>query len=109
MPHRTGLAGKTATRHGARHVELTLAVRCNERLLNEHAQNRASKIGFHRTIVDDDLASAHFDPHPRHGVLALARGVSAALLVELLNIFWRLWRRGRLERRQLFECLNRLG
>jgi hypothetical protein len=88
---------------------LTLPVRRYQRLLDQHAQDWPCKIGFYRSIVDHDLAAAHFDPHPRHRILALAGCIGAALLVEFLHVLRRLRRHRRLERRQLFERLHRLG
>src|SRR5208282_3173238 len=109
MAHRAGLARKAAARNGANHIVLTLAVCGDQRLLDQHAQHRPGKISFHRPSIDDDLAGAHLDPNASNRVLAFAGGIGAALLVELLHVDGCLRRRRRLERRQLFERLYRLG
>ena len=58
--------------------------------------------------IDGDLAGARLDPDTGDRVLALAGGVSAALLVGLLDIF-RSSIRYRLERAELIERLNGIG
>jgi hypothetical protein len=101
VAHRARLPRESAPGYRADHVVLAGAVGQDQRLLDEHAQNRPREIGFQRPFVDGDLARAGLDPNPRHSVLALAGGVGAALLVELLDVLRRL-RRGRPERAQVF-------
>ena len=54
---------------------------------------RAKKTSIAR-VLTVDLAGARLDPDARDRVLALAGGIGAALLVELLDVFRRLGRRG---------------
>ena len=65
-----------------------------QRLLEDHAQHRTGEIDFDVAAVDGDLAGARLDPHAGDGVLALAGGVGAAVLVELLLVFRRVRRGG---------------
>src|SRR5712675_1179940 len=102
------LARQTAAGHGADHVILTGPGRRHQRLLNHHPQHWTSEIDFDFAGVDGDLAGAGLDPDPGNRVLALAGGVGAALLVDLLDVFRR-FRRGRLELRQLVERLHGAG
>src|ERR1044071_5322371 len=85
VAHRAGLTRKPAARDRAGHVVLAGAVGGDDRLLDQHAQHRTGEIGLDHARVDDDLARAGLDPDARHRVLALAGGVGAALLVELLG------------------------
>src|ERR1700730_17100041 len=62
VAHRAGLTRKSAARHRADYVILSLAVGGDQRLLDQHAQHRPGKIDFHRAFVDEDLAGAHLDP-----------------------------------------------
>ena len=52
----------------------------------------AARNRFHRPVIDHDLAGARLDPDAGDRVLALAGGIGAALLVELLDVFRRLRR-----------------
>ena len=54
--------------------------------LQDHLQNRTREIGREFLVVDDDLAGAGLHPDAGDRVLALAGGVGAALLVELLDM-----------------------
>ena len=88
MAHGARLARQPPARDGAGYIILAVAVGGDERLLDEHAQHRSGEIGVDRTGVDHDLAGAGLEPDARHRILALARGVGAALLVELLDVAW---------------------
>src|SRR5215468_8731668 len=85
VAHRAGLAGQAAARDRAHDVVLAVAIGRRQRLLDQHAQHRASEIGLDRTLVDGDGARTRLEPHPRHRVLALSGGVGAPRLVELLD------------------------
>src|SRR5690606_35841303 len=82
----TGLAGKTAAGDGGDDVELAVTGSCDDRLLQDHLQDRTGEVGFERLAVDDDLAGARLDPHAGNGVLALAGCVGTALGVNLLDV-----------------------
>src|SRR5947209_4055724 len=86
VTHRAGLSREATA--GNRHGEIVLAMplRDGERLLQDHPQHGTGEIDLDRFRVDDDLAGAGPDPDARHRILALARGIGAALLVELLHI-----------------------
>ena len=84
MTNRTGLARQTATRNGGDDVELAIALRHVERLLDHHALRGARKVDRLVAAVDGDLARAGLDPHAGDSVLAAASGVSAALAVDFL-------------------------
>ena len=85
MAHRAGLARQAAARDGGRSTSYwPCAVGDDERLLDHQAQHRAGEIDFLIAAVDDDLAGAGLQPDAGDGVLALAGGIGAALLVELL-------------------------
>ena len=86
MAHRAGLAGQAAADDGGDDVELAVAVGRDDRLLEDHLQHRTREIGREFLVVDDDLAGARLDPDAGDGVLALAGGIGAALLVELLHM-----------------------
>ena len=62
---------------------LGLPTHGHQRLLHDHAQNRAGEVLFDRLAVDGDLALAALHPDARGGVLAAAGGIGAALGVEL--------------------------
>ena len=94
VTHRAGLTRETAAGDRDREVVLARALGDAERLLDDHAQHRTREIDRHVAAVDRDLARAGLDPDARDGVLALAGGVGATLLVELLHIFRRLLRGG---------------
>ncbi len=108
VAHRAGLARQTATGHGADDVVLVRAGGSGQRLLDHHAQHRTGEVDFLVTGVDRDLAGARLDPDAGDGVLALAGGIGATQLVDLLDVL-RCFRSRRLERRQLVERLNGLG
>src|SRR5204863_5324608 len=61
-----------------------------------------------RPGIDRDLAGARLDPDPGDRILALAGGIGAALLVELLDVF-RSFGGRRLQRAELVERLHGLG
>ena len=86
VAHRAGLAGKAAAGHRHRQVVLGEAVDDDERLAQDHAQHGPREIDVERLAVDGRLAPAGLDPDARDGVLALAGGVGASLLVELLHM-----------------------
>src|SRR5262249_20636158 len=91
-------------------VVLTGAVGRDQRLLDQHAQHGPGEEHLDRAGVDDDLAGAGLHPDAGDGILALAGGIGAALLVELLGVFRGFGRRGgRLLRAELLERLNGLG
>src|SRR5262249_60237552 len=58
--------------------------------------------------VDADLADARLEPHARHRVLALARGIGPPLCIELLGVDRRCGWLAALKHPQVFERL-RLG
>ena len=62
-----------------------------ERLVDDEAKRRTGEIGFLLAAVDDDLARAGLQPDARDGVLAAARRIGAAMLVELLLAKRRAW------------------
>src|SRR5581483_9982225 len=78
-------------------VVLAVAIGRDQRLLDQHAQHRASEIDLELAGIDDDLAGAGLDPDAGDRVLALARGVGAAEAVEprlgRLGLGRRRWRR----------------
>ncbi len=86
MTNGTGLTGETTTGNGGNDVELTGAIRGNDRLLQDHLQDRTCEILLEFLVVDGDLAGARLDPYACNGILALAGGVSAALCVQLLDM-----------------------
>src|SRR6266436_1786658 len=108
VAYRAGLTGQSAARHPADDVVLAVAIGQNQRLRNHHAQYRSGKKHFDRPVVDGDLAGAALDPDAGDGVLALAGGVGATKIVELLDVFGG-FRSCWLECRQLIERLHRLG
>ena len=57
----------------------------DQRLLQHHLQNRTGEVRLEVLVVDRDHALAGLQPDARDGVLALAGGVGAAELVELLH------------------------
>src|SRR5690606_9896974 len=75
-----------ATGNGGNDVELTSAIRSDDRLLQDHLQNRTCEILFEFLVIDGDLAGARLDPYACNGVLALAGGIGAALCVQLLDM-----------------------
>src|SRR5690348_5685699 len=81
---RAGLAREAAADDGRDHVILALAPGDSERLVDHQAERRTGEIDFLLAAVDDDLARARLEPDPRDRVLAAARRISAAVLVELL-------------------------
>src|SRR5215475_8826029 len=108
VAYRAGLARQAAARDRAHDVVLAVATGRHQRLLDQHAQDRAGEIGLDRTLVDGDRARARLEPHPRHRVLALSGGIGAPGLVELLDVARRL-RRLRLECRKALERLRGFG
>src|SRR5690606_32589628 len=108
VTHRAGLARETTAGDRAHHVVLVLAGSRDEGLLDQHTQHGPRKIVLELAGIDDDLAGAGLDPDARDGVLALAGGIGAALLVHLLDVLGR-FRRLRLQRRKLVEGLHGLG
>src|SRR6266849_361044 len=106
---RAGLARQTAAGDGAGDVVLPAAVGRDQRLLDQHAQHRPREIDLDVPGIDDDLAGARPDPNSRHRVLALAGGIGAALLVDLLDVFRGLRSRRGLERGKLVERLHGFG
>src|SRR5207245_9209273 len=105
---RTGLAGKAAAGDCASHVILAGTGGRDQRLLDHHAQHRTGEVDLDLAGVDDDLAGAGLDPDAGDRVLALAGGIGAALLVDLLDVF-RSFGRSRLELRELIERLHAFG
>ena len=73
---------------------------------DHHAQHRTGEIDLDLARVDRDLAGARLDPDAGDRVLALAGGVGAAELVDLLLVLGRIGRRRGLELRELVERLN---
>src|SRR5277367_5961284 len=78
MTNRTGLAGQTAADDRAIDVELLEPLGHQERLIDDHAQNRAGEIDRNVLAVDFDLAAPRLDPDAGDGVLALAGGIGPA-------------------------------
>src|SRR3569623_1328692 len=110
MADRTGLAAETAAGDGGDDVVLVLAGGGHDRLLQDHLQNRTGEEQVEVLAVDGDLARAGLPPDAGDGVLALAGGIGAALLVELLHMH----RSGRLGRHsgggaEVFERIDGLG
>src|SRR5262249_25681896 len=105
VPNGPGLTRQPAARHRADDVVLAGAIGGPDLLLDQHAQHWTHEIELDSAGVDHDLAGARLDPNARERVLALAGGIGAPVLVELLDIFWRFGSR-RLERRQLIERLH---
>jgi hypothetical protein len=81
MANSAGLTGQSATGDGAEHVKLVVAIGYQERLGQQHAQDRACEILDDLLAVDDDLALARLDPDARGGFLAATGGVGTAELV----------------------------
>src|SRR3984893_1255020 len=96
VTHGARLARQTAAGHGADHVVLAGTGGCDQRLLDHHPQHWTREVDFDFAGVDDDLCGAGLDPDAGNRVLALAGGVGAAELVDLLDVFRR-FRRGRLQ------------
>ena len=86
VTHGAGLAGETTAGDGGDHVVLVVAGGRDDRLFEDHLQHRAGEEDVEILAVDGDLAVAGLQPDARDGVLALAGGVGAAFLVELLRI-----------------------
>jgi hypothetical protein len=86
VPNRACLAGKAAALDGGDHVILAVAVGGDDRLAQHHLEHGTREIRVELLVVDDDLAGAGLDPDACDGVLALAGGISAAALVELLDV-----------------------
>src|SRR5437764_12061707 len=78
VPHRAGLARQAAADDRAPHVELAEPVGHDERLTDQHAQDRPREIYGAVAPIDLDLAVAGLDPDAGDRVLALAGGVGAA-------------------------------
>src|ERR1700731_4797155 len=83
VPHRAGLTGQPATRHGAPHIELAEPVGYDKGLADQHAQHRAREINRAVAAVDLDLAVARPDPDAGPRILALAGRVRTAERVAL--------------------------
>ena len=86
-PRRPGPRGRRRDRDDD--VELAVAVRDVQRLLQDHAQHRPGEVLLDRLLVDGDLARAGLDPDAGDRVLALAGRVGAPLGVDLLFVFRR--------------------
>ena len=84
MTNGTGLAGKTAAGNRGVDVELAVTGSSDDRLAQDHLQNRTGEVVAEFLAVDGDLAGARLDPDAGDGVLALAGRVGAALGVT----FW---------------------
>ena len=84
---RAGLAREAAAGDRDDDVELAMAVRDVQRLLQDHAQHRPGEVLLDRALVDGDLARAGLDPDAGDRVLALAGRVGAPLGVDLLFVF----------------------
>jgi hypothetical protein len=94
MTHRAGLPGEAAAGDRDQQVILGEPVGDDQRLVEDHAQNRAREIDVERAAIDGDHALAGLDPDAGDGVLALAGRIGAALLVELLHVMGRIGGRG---------------
>jgi hypothetical protein len=108
MPDGAGLTGKAAAGDGGADVVLIHALGGNKRLLQNHLEDRAGEVRRDILVVDRDLAVAAGNPHARNGVLALARGIGAALGIELLDVQRRGSRIGSLAG-EVSKILERLG
>src|SRR5260370_28924552 len=89
VPQGAGLARQPAAGHPADDVILAVAVGDAERLLDHHPQHRTGEIDFDLAVLDPDLAGAALEPDPRDRLLALARRLGAAALVDFLDTFSR--------------------
>src|SRR6185295_4792358 len=105
VAYRARLPRQTTAGDGADHIILAGAGGCDQWLLDHHAQHRTGKVDLDLAGVDRDLAGAGLDPDAGDRVLALAGGVGAALLVDLLDILRRFGSR-RLQLRELVERLH---
>ena len=83
---RAGLAREAAAHHGDSQVVLGGAVDQDQRLTQDHAQHGPGEIDVERLAVDGRDALAGLDPDAGDRVLALAGGVGATVLVELLDV-----------------------
>src|SRR5690606_22680256 len=81
------LAGEAATGNSCDNVELAITRCRDDRLLQDHLQNRAGEVGFERLAVDGDLAGARLDPYAGNSVLALAGRIRAAERVNFLDVY----------------------
>ena len=78
-----GLTGKPAALDSGNDIELIGTARALKRLVQQHAQNRASEIFGHVRAIDGDPAIATLDPDTGRGILAAAGGVGTAKAVNL--------------------------
>ena len=90
-------------------IVLVLAGRGDDRLLQDHLEHRAGEEQVEVLAVDGDLARAGLHPDAGNGVLALAGGVGAALLVELLHVDRSGRLRGDRSGAEVFERVDGLG
>jgi hypothetical protein len=86
MADGAGLARQAAALNGGDDVVLAVAVGGDDRLLQHHLQDGTREIGVEVLVVDGDAARARLDPDARDRVLALAGGIGAAALVQLLHM-----------------------
>src|SRR5215472_7638111 len=83
MAQRTRLSRQTAAGDLADDVVLTVARGGDKRLAKDHAQHGTREVDGLFLAVDVDATGARLDPDARDRVLALARGIGAAVPVEL--------------------------
>src|SRR5579871_488219 len=85
------LPRKPAALYRHRDVELTIAIGCDQRLAQDHAEHRAREIDLFLFAVDNDATHPRLNPHAGNGVLAPAGGVRTPLGIALArNLILRL-------------------
>src|SRR5690606_28486678 len=72
---RAGLTKAAATGNTDTHVELADEINALQRLTHDHARHFTTEILVDGAIVDDDIAAAGFQVHPRSGGFAAAGAV----------------------------------
>src|SRR5262245_56033124 len=83
VAHGARLPRQPAAGHGAGDVVLVDPAGRAKGLIDQHAQHRPREVDGTLAAIDRDPARAGLDPHAGNGILALARGIGAALAVEL--------------------------